>query len=122
MLSATILLAVWALFINFFNLNRQELNSMYSDLLWSLLFGCSLATTSIIYLLQINLLPSLVTNQWVVALELAGSVSYLAYAFSKKSLARRLIGIKKMNQNKIIIFFLPLIYFYRIQPQMFLLY
>jgi len=99
MLSATILLAIWALFLNCFNLNRLETNRGHSDLLWSILFGCSLATASSIYLLQINLLPSLASNQWVLGLELAASLAYLAYASSKKSIGRKLISPFKREYN-----------------------
>ena len=99
MLSATLLLAVWALFINCFSSNNQETNGGHSYLLWSILFGCSLATASSIYLLQINLLPSLVATQWVLGLELTASLTYLVYAFSKKSLARQLISPFKKEYN-----------------------
>ncbi len=92
MLSATLLLTVWALFLNCFNLKTRETNSGHSDLLWSILFGCSLATASSIYLLQINLLPSIAANQWALKLELAASFLYLIYAFSKKSLVKKLIS------------------------------
>ena len=77
MLSATLLLTVWALFLNCFGLNKREPNSDHSDLLWSILFGCALATASSIYLLQINLLPSLAANQWALGLELSASLIYL---------------------------------------------
>ena len=102
MFSATILLAIWALFLNCFTLKTQETNSGRLDLLWSILFGCSLAAASSIYLLQINLLPSLIANQWALGIELAASLAYLVYAFAKKSLARELISpfIREINIAK----------------------
>ena len=47
---------------------------------------CSLATISTIYLIQLNLLPTLAANQWLIGIELAISFGYLVYTFFKKSL------------------------------------
>ena len=99
MLSATILLAAWAFFLNCFSSKKKESDNSYSGLLWSILFGCSLATASSIYLIQINLLPSLIANQWAVCLEVAAALMYLFYSFSKKSLSKRLISPFKKEYN-----------------------
>ena len=92
MLSSTILLAIWALFLNCFGENRKEANNSPTDLLWGILFGCSLATVSSIYLLQINLLSNLAINQWILGLEILASALYLVYALTQKSLVRKLIS------------------------------
>ena len=91
MIGATFLLAAWTLLLNHFDTRDETTNGEYSNLIWSILFGCALATVSAINILQINLLPDLRINQWVLGIELIAAVVYLFYSLSKRSLISKLI-------------------------------
>ena len=91
MIGATFLLAAWTLLLNHFDTREETTNGEHSNLIWSILFGCALATVSAINILQINLLPDLRINQWVLGIELIAAVVYLFYSLSKRSLISKLI-------------------------------
>ena len=91
MISALILLAIWAVLLNCFLPKLVTKHVTYIAIIWSILFACALATSSTIYFIQINALPNLASNKWIIGIESIASLGYLLFGFKKASLASKLV-------------------------------
>ena len=91
MLSALILLAIWAVFLNCFLPKTVTKHVTYLAISWGILFACALATSSTIYFIQINALPNLASNKWIIGVESIASLGYLLFGFRKAKLASKLV-------------------------------